>query len=526
MHRRSLLAAALAAPVPFLLPSAGRAQPSVSRAATLRVVPETLTNILDPHFTTSFTTRDFAYLVYDTLFAVNDKWEPQPQMVERWERSADGREWRFTLRDGLAFHDGSPVAAEDVVASLRRWGARDALGGQLLAAAESLEPLGATGFRLRLQKPFGLVLEALAKPGAMVPMIMPKRLAETPPSRPVTEPIGSGPYRFVAAEYRPGDRIVLARNEAYRPRAEPSVWASGGKRPSFERVELIAMPDVSGQVSALLTGEVDYLERLPADVLPILERNRAVHVQVVSPYGYQGILRFNHTLSPFNDVRVRRAVMMAVNQADYLPGVAGRAEYGRACLSMYGCGTSYETSAGMPAAPDLEAARRALRESGADLSRPVVILHPADAPGIAALGLVTQDLLTRLGFKVDLQTMDLNTFFARRARPEGWNIFHTTNTVPDMQTPLQNVYMEGSGPPAGFAGWPKDEAVQAGRAEFGAAPDEATRKRIAEEVHRRVAEAGFYMPLGQFVAASAWRAELSEVPTGPAMFLWNIRRGR
>ncbi|WP_207539601.1 ABC transporter substrate-binding protein [Sabulicella rubraurantiaca] len=496
------------------------------RATTLRVVPETLTNIFDPHFTTSFTTRDFAYLVYDTLFAVNDKWEPRPQMVETWERSPDGRDWRFTLRDGLAFHDGSPVTSEDVVASLRRWGARDALGGMLLRAAKALEPLDAATFRLRLSQPFGLVLQALAKPGAMVPMIMPKRLAETPPSRPVTEPIGSGPYRFLATEYRPGDRIVLVRNEAYRPRSEPSVWASGGKRPTFERMELISMPDVSSQVSALLTGEVDYLERLPADVLPILERNRTVRVQVVSPYGYQGILRFNHSQPPFDDVRVRRAVMTAVNQAEYLPGVAGRAEYGRICTSMYGCGTPYETNVGMPSAPDLEAARRALRETGADLSRPIVILHPADAPGIAALGLVTQDLLTRLGFNVDLQAMDLNTFFARRARPEGWNVFHTTNTVPDMQTPVQNVYMEAAGPPSGFAGWPKDEAVQAGRVEFAAASEEAARRRIADEVHRHAAEAGFYMPLGQFVAASAWRAELSDVPTGPAMFLWNIRRER
>ena len=191
---------------------------------------------------------------------------------------------------------------------------------------------------------------------------------------------------------------------------------------------------------------------------------------------------------------------------------------------MYGCGTPYETSAGMPAATDFEAARRALRESGADLSKPIGILHPADAPGIAALGLVSQDLLTRLGFKVDLMTMDLNTFFGRRARPEGWHIFHTTNTVPDMQTPLQNAYLNGAGA-RGFVGWPASEAVEAGRVAFAAAADEPARKAAAEQVHRAAAEAGFYMPLGQFVTPSAWRAELADVPVGPAMFLWNIRRG-
>jgi peptide/nickel transport system substrate-binding protein len=206
---------------PALLPVSALAQGDAARARTLRVVPETLTTILDPHFTTSFTARDFSYLVFDTLFAVDDQWRPQPQMVERWQRSDDGLTWTFTLREGLVFHDGSPVTAEDCVASLRRWGARDALGGLLLRATGSLEPVDAATFRLVLSQPFGLVLEALAKPGAMVPMIMPKRLAETPATRPITEPVGSGPYRFVAEEYRAGDRIVLARHAAYKPRPSP-----------------------------------------------------------------------------------------------------------------------------------------------------------------------------------------------------------------------------------------------------------------------------------------------------------------
>ena len=188
------------------VPAQAQSQAQTSRRDTLRVVPETLTRILDPHFTTSFTTRDFAYLVFDTLFAMNDRWEPQPQMVESWTRSPDGLVWNFTLRDGLLWHDGAAVTAEDCVASLRRWGARDALGGALLAATASLEALDAKTFRLTLREAFGLVLEALAKPGAMVPMMMPARLAATPPSTPVTEMVGSGPYRFSTAEYRPGDR--------------------------------------------------------------------------------------------------------------------------------------------------------------------------------------------------------------------------------------------------------------------------------------------------------------------------------
>ncbi|MDO9502961.1 ABC transporter substrate-binding protein [Falsiroseomonas sp.] len=513
----SLLAAALLAASPAMAQ-----QPD--RARTLRVAPETLTTVLDPHFTTSFTTRDFAYLVFDTLVAVNDQWQPTPQMLERWERSADGMTWTFVLRDGLAWHDGSAVTAEDCVASLRRWGARDALGGAMMRAAASIDVVDAKTFRLVLREPFGLVLEALGKPGAMVPMMMPARLAATPPTQQVTEVMGSGPYRFVREEYRPGDRIVVTRNAAYRPRPEPAVWASGGKVARMERVELIAMPDVSTQVSALTTGEIDYVERLPADVLPILERNRSVTVATVSPYGYQGILRFNHLHPPFDNPQVRRAVMLAANQADYLAAVAGRPEYARECRSMFGCGTPLETTAGMPPATDLEAARRMLRESGADLSRPVAIIHPADAPGIAALGLISQGLLTQLGFNVDLQSMDLNTYFGRRARQEGWNLAHTTNTVPDMQSPLLNPFVNGAGRTGGFAGWPENAEVERLRREFARAQDDAARKRISDEIHRLAAEDGFYMPLGQFTAASAWRSDLNGVLRGPAMFLWNLER--
>lgn len=518
-----MLRSALACLAAALIAAPAAAQ-TPSRASTLRVAPETLTSVLDPHFTTSFTTRDFAYLVFDTLVAVNDRWEPTPQMLERWERSADGLTWTFTLRDGLTWHDGSAVTAEDCVASIRRWGARDALGGAMMRATASLDVLDPRSFRLVLREPFGLVLEALGKPGAMVPMMMPAALAATPPTQQIPRVIGSGPYRYLPDESRPGDRLVVGRHQGYRPRAEPANWASGGKVARMERVELISMPDVSTQVSALSTGEIDYVERLPADVLPVLERNANVRVATVSRYGFQGLLRFNHLHPPFDNPQVRQAVMLAVEQADYLAAVAGRPEHRQPCRSMFGCGTPLETTAGMPERADFEAARRMLAASGADLTRPVVIIHPADAPGIAALGLVTQGLLTRLGMRVDLQTMDLNTYFGRRARMEGWNIAHTTNTVPDMQSPLLNPFVNGAGRNGGFAGWPSDPEVERLRVEFARAGDEAARKRISDEIHRRAAEGGFYMPLGQFTAASAWRANLTGVLQGPAMFLWNIGR--
>jgi peptide/nickel transport system substrate-binding protein len=186
--RRSWIAVALACSALF----------SVSHAqaqSTLRVAPETLTRILDPHFTTSFTTRDFGYLVYDTLFAVDDRFEPKPQMVETYTLSDDKLTWTFVLRPGLKWHDGQPVTAADCVASIRRWASRDSMGQTMMGFVTSLEAVDAKIIKMVLKQPYGLVLDSLGKVGAPVPFMMPERIARTPGSEQVKEIIGSGPYK-------------------------------------------------------------------------------------------------------------------------------------------------------------------------------------------------------------------------------------------------------------------------------------------------------------------------------------------
>ena len=189
--------------------------------SVLRVAPETLSRILDPHFTTSFTTRDFGYLVFDTLFAVDDRFEPKPQMVERYTLSDDRLTYTFVLRPGLKWHDGQPVTAADCVASLRRWASRDPMGQTLARFTASLEATDASTIKLVLKEPYGLVLDSLAKIGAPVPFMMPERIARTPGSEQVKEIIGSGPYKFRADLHEPGVKIVLEKFADYRaaPRA-------------------------------------------------------------------------------------------------------------------------------------------------------------------------------------------------------------------------------------------------------------------------------------------------------------------
>src|SRR5712664_1845097 len=283
------------------------AAPAQSQSV-LRVAPETLSRILDPHFTTSFTTRDLGYLVYDTLFAVDENFEPKPQMVESYTVSPDKLAYTFVLRPGLKWHDGQPVTAADCVASIRRWASRDSMGQTLTKFLASLDAADANTIKLVLKEPYGLVLDSLAKVGAPVPFMMPERIARTPGGEQVKDIIGSGPYKFRADLHEPGVKIVLEKFADYKPRSEPPSWASGAKLAKIDRIEMLGLPDAQTQVSALIRDEVDYLERIPADLVPLLDSNSGAHAEIVSRFGFQAIMRMTHLQPPFDNVKVRQAI--------------------------------------------------------------------------------------------------------------------------------------------------------------------------------------------------------------------------
>jgi peptide/nickel transport system substrate-binding protein len=509
---------------------AGLAESSLAQqpSSTLRVVQQSLTRIYDPHFTTSFYTRDFGYLVFDTLLAVNEQFEPKPQMAERWEISADKLTYTFHLRDGLKWHDGQPVTAEDCIASIKRWGSRDGMGQALLSFTQEMVAIDAKSFKIVLKEPYGQVLDTLGKVGSLVPFMMPKRLAETPGTEQIKEVIGSGPFKFRADLTQPGIKIVVDKFADYVPRSEPPVWASGGKIAKVDRIEVVSIPDPSTQVNALIAGEVDYIDWLTIDLLPLIERSRTAHIQVVNQLGYMGLLRMNHLHPPFNDVRMRQAVAMAINQEDYLRALIGNPKYYKVCQSLYLCGTPLETTTGVPKR-DLEKAKQLIKESGWNVSTPIVLLHVTDTNTIAPQGLVTAQVLRSLGLTVDVQAMDFQTFATRRLSQApigqgGWNIGHTTWTAPDVANPVVSIALNGSGPPNAWWGWPKDEEMERLRAAYARAPDAQRQKEIAEQVHVRGYDQVFFLPVGQFQAVSAMRNNVVGAITAPVMLLYNIAK--
>src|SRR6266850_1888665 len=281
----------------------------------LRVVPHSNLTTLDPIWTTQYMARNHGYMVYDTLFATDEKNRIQPQMVEKWTESPDHRLWTFTLRSGLAFHDGAPVTGEDVVASLSRWGKRDAMGQKLMTFVERMDSPSPNTFRIFLREACGFVLEALGKPSSNVPFIMPKRVADTPADKQIEDATGSGPYVFLKDQFKPGDKAVYAKNMKYVPRKEPPSGTAGGKFVYVDRVEWnLALRDAQAQANALVKGEVDIIEQPSFPLIPGMKSNPDIVVYSYSPVYLQYMARFNHLNKPFDNPKVRQAVLAAFDQ--------------------------------------------------------------------------------------------------------------------------------------------------------------------------------------------------------------------
>ncbi|MBR0753945.1 ABC transporter substrate-binding protein [Bradyrhizobium jicamae] len=529
VSRRKLLKFAAVAPGAVALPAAWTSAVAAGKK-TLTAVMQSDLRVTDPGFTTAIITRDHGYMVYDTLLGIDSSFKVRPQMAD-WTISDDKLTYTFTLRDGLKWHDGAPVAAEDCVASLKRWGGSvDGMARKLMDFTASIEAADSKTIVLKLKEPYGLVLETIAKPSSIVAFMMPKRLAETPVSKQIPEQIGSGPFRFVASEFQPGVKVVYEKNTDYVPRKEPAEWTSGGKVARVDRVEWITMPDAQTALNALQSGDVDFVETPPFDFLPALESNPDINVSILNKFGFQSFGRMNFLHPPFDNVKIRRAAMLAINQKDVLDAQIGNPKYYKLCGAFFICDTPLASDEGgetLIKGNNLAAAKKALAESGYD-GTPVVILAPTDQILLKAQPVVVAQLLRDAGFKVDLQAMDWQTVVTRRTiqkppKEGGWNMFFTYQGAADAMNPLVNGAIVGKGKDGGWFGWSEDPKLEALRDAYARATSPEEQKKIALDVQKEAYDQVIYVPLGQFQAPSAWRKSLSGVIDGPATpMFWNV----
>jgi len=515
-----LAAAAFGAPL-----GAGRAE------TVLRMVPQADLKILDPVWSSAQITQNHAYLVFDTLFGIDHLQRPQPQMIDDWERSPDGLTWRFTLRPGLLFHDGSPVTARAAVASIKRWSQRQPGGLALMARVAALEALDERSFVIRLTERFEAMLDVLATPTLPL-VVMREQDAATDAFTQLPDAIGSGPFSFAKDEWLPGHKVVYRKFAGYVPRPEPPDMFAGGKVAKVDRVEWIYIPDDTVATQALIAGEVDMLEQPSFDLLPVLSKNPALATRILDPLGRVGVIRPNFLYPPFDDLRARQALQLLVDQKTYLAAMVGNPDYERVCHAVFVCGSplAMDDYAAPWSVQDIARARALFREAGYN-GEPIVLLKPTDQPVIGAIADVTADLLRQAGVTVDLQTADWGTVTTRRAGKDkpgpgspGWHILVTWWTGLPLSSPLTATPLVATCDGKNWFGWACDDELERRRTAFLNADGAPARRAAAAAIQQRFYEFLPFSMTGQFLAPMVWRTSVSHVLEAPLPVFWGLEK--
>jgi peptide/nickel transport system substrate-binding protein len=512
---------------------AATATPAISQrvaARALRLVPHADLSNFDPIWSGAYIARNAGLLVWDMLYGIDNTLTPRRQMVEAEQVSADGLTWTFRLRSGLKFHDGEPVLAKDAVASINRWAARDQMGRMIKAIENELVAIDDRTFRWALKKRYPKMLLALGKYGTPCCFVMPARIAATDPFRQISEYVGSGPMRFVRNEWVSGAKAVFEKFAGYAPRQEPPSWFAGGKNIVVDRIEWITIPDPATAAAALQNGEVDWLEAVLPDLLPILRKNPNVVTAITDPVGWVGHLVMNHLFPPFNDVRARRAILMALSQEDYMRAWVGDDDsLWKPTLGYFPPGTPLYTDDGgdiLKGPRKVEAAKRLLADSGY-AGEPITLMAAQDMAHHKVWGDVTADLLKRLDMKVDFAAVDWGTVVARMQQKSppgqgGWQMTVFRSYGIENADPTSR-YLRADGN-AYVNGWANNPQIEAEIAAWYDATSLDEEKTIARRLNRLAVAHVLYAPLGVMLQHHARRKSVSGIVQAPLPLFWGVSK--
>ena len=520
MKRRSFLGAAGAAAL---------ARPAIAaETKTLIFVPQTNLTSLDPVWTTATVTRNFALMVDDGLYGRDQAFNPQPQRLAGHVVDNDGLRWTMTLRDGLFWHDGTPVLARDCLASLQRWLKRDPTSVIIEARVAEITAPDDKTLVWRLKKPFPLLPHFLSKMQPQ-PVMMPERLAATDPHKQITEIVGSGPFRFLKDEFVSGARASFARFDKYNPRQEPPSYNAGGHKVHVDKVEWRVIPDSATAANALTAGEVDWVELPQPDLIPMLKKATGVTTGLLDLYGTFALLRPNHLHGPTNNPGVRRAMAAAIDQRETMTAAMGDdPTTWKAPIGYIVPGSASTTEAGMDnvrVRKSTDEIKRMLDKAGY-AGETLVFMHPTDQLVYHAVATVAADAFRKIGMTVDEQLVDWGTVVQRRPSKEppskgGWGIFPAGAPGPEFADPLLSNPMRSNGPKAWF-GWPEDERIENAHAAWIDATSDAERRKIEADYQLAAFDSVPVIPCGQYLPHAAWRSNLTGLVKGSAPVFWGV----
>jgi peptide/nickel transport system substrate-binding protein len=521
MKRRSLLTGAAAA---LSAPAIG------GMTKTLIFVPQAPLGSLDPMWTSAMPTRNIGFQIYDVLFGRDEWMVPKPQMLAGYSLEDDGLRWVMTLRDHLWWHDGEKVLSRDCVASLRRWMTRDPAGVTLSKRMDALDVIDDRTFVLRLKRRLPSLPTLLSKFQTAAVMV-PERLAVSDPFKQLPEPVGSGPFRFLADEYVIGSHAALVPFDRYVPREDKPSFLAGGHTVLVDRMEWKMIPDAATSVNALVTGEVDWLEMPLPDLLPVLRDAPNVKIGRLDDYGFISQLRPNSAVAPTDNVKLRRAIRAAISQQEVMDAVMGGDPDG--VVVPMGYLATGKPEVDLAGIEDITRQRspaeiRAMfAEAGYNGER-IVLLHATDQPFYNLASLVVADSLRRAGVNVDDQAMDWGSVLQRRTSKAGldkggWSLFASVTPIPEHHDPLLASLLRGNGKDA-WVGWPDNPEIEAAHSDWLDTDNPAELTRLEKTIQLSAIQSVPFIPLGRYRPRAAWSRALSDPAKGPVPTFWGVSK--
>jgi peptide/nickel transport system substrate-binding protein len=502
------LAGALALPAP--LPAQAPAQPRPGGALRVAMIGEPPS--IDMHSTTAVITREIGVNVFETLYALDARYQPVPHLAEGHEVADAGKRYVIRLRKGVRFHSGKEMTAADVVASLRRWGAVSSPGKSIFRTVEAVEARDPATVEIRLKEPSATLLPGLAQLGSAA-AIYPKEVVDAAAGGPLKEYVGTGPFRFV--EHRPDRHIKLARFDGYAGRAEPANGLAGQRTPYVDELYFMPVPDYAIRQAGIQTGEYQYAQQIKPDQYERLRGTAGVEPVVVKPYGW-AVIVLNMKTGPMTDRRLRQAAQAALDIEPMMLAAMGHRDFFRLDPGLYFQEQAWHSRAGAELYNQKakDRARQLLREAGYQ-GQPLRWIVTTEYEHHYKPALVAKTQLEEVGFKIDLQVSDWATVVQRRNKPELWDLFSTAFTFePEPATTPQLL--------CDWPGWwcnpEKEQLFQA----FTRETDVRKRHALLEKMQVLFYQDAGRLRLGDYFRLDARRREVQGYRPGPYMHFWGV----
>ena len=472
---------------------------------TLRYASGVGLKFLDSQHTTAGVTADANQMAYEGLFHSDLEEIQQPMLVDNFAITDGGLKWTLKLREGINFHNGEPLTAQDIIGSFTRvWDKASQWRSVRESFIDSFEAADDNTLVLQLKKPTQAVMIALSRNQPFPPYAIPKSIWSLPQSEPAQEVIGTGPYMF--EEWRIGDRWSLVRYDDYKPSSLPTSGMAGRHVAFADRVVWIEIPDDASQVAALETGQVDIIPQAPGDFVDRLLKNRDIQVVGEPERNLIGVW-LNNIRPPFDDVRARRAVLMAYPATDAMFAAFGPPISWTTSGSIFYCFSEWATELGAEDydSRNVEGARALIEEAGLTGTE-VTMMVSTSHPPMEAAGRIFKDMLEEIGLVPDYQAQEWASLVSKRGDPDKWDLFTTWSAIGTAWGGGTAAHLKKEG---WFHNYQDPDGVFSSLIEQAwEATSFEDQKRIHDEIQVRFYQEVPFLPIGWFGFSSAARKEV------------------